>query len=125
MRLSDYQKPATSNISTPASLAALDRNSSAAGKIINYRDTPIAMTDGAKESDRQIWGPLRRVATDANTSRKKRLHDALNQLLRDSDSEEPEASDSEEEPSGDERDLEDSAQEAEDDGDSEIDEEEL
>jgi hypothetical protein len=93
MRLSDFQLP-TENISTPESLALLDRNSTRAGKVVNWRGMRIGMTQGARASD-----PLRQIGTDANgaahlklerllykdgscsASRRKVLHDALDEMI--------------------------------------------
>ena len=80
MKASDYNKP-TDNISTPTSLAALERNSGAAGKQVNWRTAKIDATQGAKESD--PFRPLRQVLMDAEPIAKNavRLHKRLDVLI--------------------------------------------
>jgi hypothetical protein len=94
MKLKDFTLP-TENISTPESLMSLDRNSTAAGKFVNWRHSKIGMTEGARESN-----PFRQIAIDSgnsaqhlrlerlmhkdgtySASRRKILHDALDEMI--------------------------------------------
>jgi hypothetical protein len=83
MRLSDFQR-ATENISTEASLIALDRNATAAGRVVNWRTMKIGETQGARESN--PFRPLRQVLMDATGIDSDRMHRILDRVMDSSES---------------------------------------
>jgi hypothetical protein len=81
MRLSDFQTPCE-NISTVESLLALDHNSTAAGKVVDWRGMKIGSTQGARETN--PFNVLRQFARDAkgiDGAGKRQLHRSLDRIM--------------------------------------------